>query len=133
MMPTPEDHVAICDLVARYCLTLDRHDVEAWVALYLPDATYAVYGRSFDGHDGLRRMATGAPGGLHLGGPPVIDVIDDDTAHITRNLLFVERGQGESRCAVYDDVVRRTPDGWRIASTRCRFIVADGLSDRPAR
>src|SRR5574338_625739 len=66
--PTPEDHVAICDLLARYCLALDAGDVDGWVALFTPDARYEVYGRSFEGHAGLRRMLSGAPGGLHLGG-----------------------------------------------------------------
>jgi hypothetical protein len=78
-------------------------------------------------------MATGAPGGLHLGGPPVIEMIDSQRARTRRNLLFVERKDGISRSAVYDDELRRTEAGWRIASTRCRFIVAEGLSDRPAR
>ena len=133
MIATPEDHVAISALMARYCLTLDLDDVEGWVALFTDDATYEVYGRSFDGHEGLRKMLSGAPGGLHLGGPPVIEMVDPDHARTTRNLLFIERGDGASRSAVYNDDLRCTADGWRIAATRCRFIVADGLRDRPAR
>ncbi|TML16967.1 MAG: nuclear transport factor 2 family protein [Actinobacteria bacterium] len=133
MITTPEDHVAISALMARYCLTLDLDDVEEWVALFTHDATYEVYGRSFVGHEGLRKMLSGAPGGLHLGGPPLIEMVDRDHARTTRNLLFIERGDGASRSAVYNDELRRTADGWRIAATRCRFIVADGLSDRPAR
>jgi hypothetical protein len=132
MLPTPEDRGAISDLLARYCLTLDVDDVDGWVQLFTPDGRFEVYGRSWDGHEGLRRMATGAPGGLHLGGPPVIVVLDDDHARTTRNLLFVERGGSEQRSAVYTDELVRTADGWRIASCRCRFITADGLSDRPA-
>ena len=37
VLPTPEDQVAIIDLLARYCLTLDMDDVDGWVGLYLPD------------------------------------------------------------------------------------------------
>ncbi|MGH9365935.1 MAG: nuclear transport factor 2 family protein [Thermoanaerobaculia bacterium] len=133
MLPTPEDQVAISDLLARYCLTLDTDDVDGWVSLFLPDAHYEVYGRSFDGHEGLRKMMGGAPGGLHLGGPPVIEMTAPDRARTTRNLLFVERGTRESRSAVYIDELHRTADGWRIAHCRCRFLVADGLSDRPDR
>jgi hypothetical protein len=133
MTPSPDDHVAISELLARYCLTLDVDDVEGWVALFTPDAVYEVYGRSFDGHDGLRRMATAAPGGLHLGGPPVIEVLDGDHARTRRNLLFVEQGVGEQRSAVYDDELVRTEAGWRIARCRCRFIGPDGLGDRPPR
>ena len=133
MLPTPEDRGAICDLLARYCLSLDTDDVEGWVALFTPDARYEVYGRSFDGHEGLRRMLGGAPGGLHLGGPPVIELTAPDRARTTRNLLFVERRTGASSSAVYTDELQRTADGWRIVHCRCRFIVADGLDDRPDR
>jgi hypothetical protein len=125
--------VAIADLLARYCLTLDADDVDGWVELFLPDARYEVYGRSFDGHEGLRKMLDGAPGGLHLGGPPIIEMTGPDRAKTTRNLLFVDRATRESRSAVYTDELHRTAAGWRIAHIRCRFIVADGLSDRPDR
>ena len=131
MLPTPEDQVAISDLIARYCLTLDLDDVEGWVALFTPDASYEVYGRSFDGHEGLRGMMGAAPGGLHLGGPPVIEMRDADHARTRRNLLFIERESGVSRSAVYTDELTRTADGWRFTRVRCQFIVKDGLSDRP--
>ncbi|MEI8001880.1 MAG: nuclear transport factor 2 family protein [Actinomycetes bacterium] len=130
-LPTPEDQVAIGQLLARYCLTLDLDDVEGWLACFTADAVYEVYGRTFTGHDGIRRMVEGAPGGLHLGGPPVITMDGPDRAHSRRNLLFAERGTGATRNAVYDDTLVRTPDGWRIAHCRCRFIVATGLADRP--
>jgi len=32
---------------------------------------------------------------------------------------------------VYADELQRTADGWRIAHCRRRFLVADGLGDRP--
>jgi hypothetical protein len=131
VLPTPEDHVAITDLLARYCLALDTDDAEGWIALFAPDVRYEVYGRSFEGHEGLRRMLGAAPGGLHLGGPPVIEMIAPDHARTRRNLLFVDRRTGESRSAVYTDELQRTAAGWRIAHTRVRFIVADGLGDRP--
>jgi hypothetical protein len=131
MLPSPADQVAISDLIARYCITLDFDDIEGWVALFTPDAAYEVYGRTFDGHDGLRRMLGAAPGGLHLGGPPVIEMVDADHARTRRNLLFVDRTNGSSRNAVYTDDLVRTSDGWRIARVRCQFIVAEGLSDRP--
>jgi hypothetical protein len=76
-------------------------------------------------------MMGGAPGGLHLGGPPVVEQVDDDHATSRRNLLFVERETGTRRSAIYDDELVRTADGWRIAKTRCQFIVKTGLADRP--
>ena len=130
--PSPEDHVAITELLARYCLALDLDDVEAWVALFTEDARYEVFGRVFEGHEGLRKLLAGAPGGLHLGGLPVIELLDASRARTTQNLLFVDRATGATRSAVYDDELRRTERGWRFAKRRCRFIVAGGLGDRPA-
>ena len=127
-----DDHADIRNLLARYCLLLDHDDVDQWVTLFTADATYQVYGHEFRGHDGLRQMLSGAPGGLHLGGPPVVELVAADRARTQQNLLFVDRTTGELRSAVYDDVVVRTGDGWRFASRRCRFIVPDGLGDRPA-
>ena len=132
MSTTTDDHTDIRNLMARYCLTLDLDDVDGWVELFTPEAVYEVYGRAFVGHDGLRGMATAAPGGLHLGGPVVID-IDGDRARTTRNLLFVERTTNEHRHAVYNDDLVRTDAGWRIAHCRCRFHGPDGLTDRPPR
>ncbi len=125
------------DLLARYCLALDRHDVEAWVALFTTDATYHVYGRTFEGHDGLRSMMTNAPRGLHLGGQPVVELHDDGRASVQQNLLFLEVATGALRGAVYDDVLVRQ-DGvatsrWLFSTRRCRFITPDGLQDRPPR
>jgi 3-phenylpropionate/cinnamic acid dioxygenase small subunit len=133
MKLTPEDDLEIRNLLARYCLLLDQDDVEQWVQLFTPDATYHVYGRAFVGHDGLRTMMAAAPGGLHLGGPPAIEPIDGDHALTQQNLLFMERTGNEMRRSLYDDELVRTDEGWRIASRRCRFITADGLSDRPDR
>jgi hypothetical protein len=131
-MSTSADELEIRNLLARYCLALDLDDVDGWVALFTEDAVYAVYGREFVGHEGLRSMSAGAPGGFHLGGPPVID-LEGDRARTTRNLLFVERTTGERRHAVYDDELVRTPEGWRIARCTCRFHTPEGLRDRPPR
>ena len=125
-----DDHAEIRNLLARYCVYLDLDDAEGWVGLFTPDAVYQVYGREFVGHNGLRAMAVAAPGGFHLGGPAMID-LDGDRAATMRNLLFVEPATGETRRAVYDEDLVRTPDGWRITRCRCRFHGPDGLADRP--
>lgn len=133
MKLTPEDDTEIRNLLARYCLLLDQDEVEPWVQLFTPDASYHVYGRAFVGHEGLRKMMSGAPGGLHLGGPPAIEAVDADHARAQQNLLFIERSGAEMRRSLYDDELVRTDEGWRIATRRCRFITAEGLSDRPDR
>jgi 3-phenylpropionate/cinnamic acid dioxygenase small subunit len=127
----PDDDAAVRNLLARYCVLLDQERIDEWVQLFTADATYEVYGRPFTGHDGLRKMLRGAPTGLHLGGPPAVDVVDDDHVTAQQNLLFVDSATGEQRSALYDDELVRTPAGWRIAHRRCRFITADGVADRP--
>ena len=112
-----DDDAAIRTLLARYCLALDRDDVDSCLAQFVPDLTYRVYGRTYTGQDGLRRMLTRAPGGLHLGGNPVVE-IDGDTARTEQNALFVDSATGEARGVVYDDELVRTAAGWRIASRR---------------
>jgi 3-phenylpropionate/cinnamic acid dioxygenase small subunit len=128
-----EDHAEIANLLARYCLLLDHDDVDGWVSLFVTEGTYGVYGRSFNGHDGLREMMAGAPGGLHLGGPPVVELVGADRARTRQNLMFVDRATNEIRSAVYDDELVRTDAGWRFLSRRCQFIGPDGLGDRPPR
>ena len=126
------DDAEIRNLLAEYCLLLDHDDVDGWVGLFTLDASYVVHGRTFTGHDGLHTMLSGAPGGLHLGGPPVVEIVDATHARTRQNLLFVDRANGVMRSAVYDDQLVRTDDhGWRFAFRRCQFIGPEGLSDRP--
>jgi len=134
MAEVTDDRIEIANLLARYCLTLDHHDIDGWVLLFTPDARYAVYGRTFDGHEGLRKMMAAAPRGLHLGGPPEIE-LHGDRAVTRQNLLFVQADTQEFRLSVYsDELVRTASDGWRIATRSCQFMGFDGvLSDRPPR
>jgi 3-phenylpropionate/cinnamic acid dioxygenase small subunit len=129
--PTGEEYAAIANLLAHYCLSLDYDDTDTWVSLFTEDGSFEVYGRTFDGRVGLRRMMDAAPKGLHLGGPPLVRMHDGDRAQTEQNLLFIDRENGDSRSAVYRDEVVRTEEGWKIRKRTCRFIVADGLSDRP--
>ena len=64
-----EDRLAITELFARYCWCFDTADVEGFVALFAPDATYESHGgRRFVGHEAiggyLRQAAAvrGCPG-----------------------------------------------------------------------
>lgn len=134
MVDTSSDRAEILNLLARYCVTLDHHDIAGWVSLFTSDATYVVYGRAFEGHEGLRTMMEAAPRGLHLGGPPEID-LHGDRATTRQNLLFVQADTQELRLAVYcDELVRTAEEGWRIASRKCQFMGSDGvLGDRPPR
>ncbi len=128
---TTADQLAIGQILARYCLYLDRQDTDGWIGLFTPDGVYEVYGRTWEGHDRLRAMADAAPPGLHLGGPPVIEPTGDGRARSYRNLLFVPLDDQPHRRALYTDDLVKTPDGWRIQRCRCQFVTPDGIADRP--
>jgi hypothetical protein len=140
--PSVEDHLALLDLWSRYCMTMDRGDVDGYVQLFTPDAVYTVFGREFVGHDGVRELLNGVPPGLHLGGVPVIEMLDDGRARTRHNLLHVPGGDQpdergftpdvkEPKRVVYDGEMHKTVDGWRIARWHCRFIGPAGIQDHP--
>ncbi len=131
MATSADDYTAIANLLAQYCLALDHDEVDRCVALFTEDGSFEVYGRSFDGRDRIRKMMLSAPGGLHLGGPPLVELVDGDRALTKQNLLFIDRSGGEFRRTLYADELRRTSEGWRIRKRRCQFITADGVKDRP--
>jgi len=127
------DHLEIRNLLARYCLHLDFLEVDEWIALFTEDCTYRVYGKVWEGHAGIRRIAEGAPKGLHLGGVTEIALIDGDRAITRHNLLFLENGSTELRRALYEDKLVRQDGSWKFAERHVRFLTADGISDRPER
>ena len=102
-MSSPDRDLAeIQVLLAKYGNRLDRSDHAGWVDLFTSDGRFEVYGRSFDGPDGLLRMAETAPPGLHLTSAPLIE-IDGDEADVEQSFLFVDQVTRESQ----DRMVRR--------------------------
>jgi uncharacterized protein (TIGR02246 family) len=125
-----DDEAAIRELVAGYALALDAGDTDACVDLFLPDAEFIVYGRTFAGHEGIGKMFRDAPRGLHLTGVSRIDV-RDDIATARSQVLFVRAGDLHLRPALYDDELVRVAGQWRFRRRRCQFVTSRGLSDSP--
>jgi uncharacterized protein (TIGR02246 family) len=125
-----DDHTAIRQVIAAYALALDAGDIEQCVALFVPDAEFRVYGRTFAGHDGISRMFRDAPRGLHHTGVSRIDV-RGDTATARSQVLFVRAGDLHLRPALYDDELVLTDGHWRFRRRRCQFVTSRGLSDSP--
>ena len=130
-MTTRDDRSEIVDLLARYTNLLDRGGHQAWVELFTEDARFLVYGRSFDGREGLLEMAAAAPAGLHLAGAPVVEV-DGDRATVQQSFLFVDQVTRSQQIGWYDDVLVRDGGRWRFRSRRSTFLGPNGPSDRPA-
>jgi uncharacterized protein (TIGR02246 family) len=125
-----DDRAAIHELIAAYALALDAGDIGGCVALFVPDAEFLVYGRSFAGLDGIGTMFRDAPRGLHLTGVSRIDV-RGDTATARSQVLFVRAGDLHLRPALYDDELVRADGQWRFQRRRCQFVTSRGLSDSP--
>jgi SnoaL-like domain len=129
-MAHAEDFEAISMLLASYCTRMDRVDAEGWADLFTEDGRFFALGRSFDGRARLERLAREADRGVHLVGPPVIDV-DGERATAQQNFVFVLQVDHGMRIGWYDDELVRTSDGWRFRSRRCTFVSATGPSERP--
>jgi uncharacterized protein (TIGR02246 family) len=125
-----DDETAIREVIAAYALALDAGDIDACVALFVPDAEFEVYGRSFVGTDGIDTMFRNAPRGLHHTGVSHVDVTGD-TATARSQVLFVRAGDLHLRPALYDDELVRADGRWRFRRRRCQFVTSRGLSDSP--
>jgi hypothetical protein len=129
-MDRADDLEALRVLLANYCIKMDRRDADGWAELFTPDGQFFAFGRSFDGHDGLRKLATTSPLGVHLAGEPVLE-LDGDEATAQQSFVFVYADDHHLRIGFYDDVLVRTDGGWRFRTRRCTFQTADGPADRP--
>ena len=113
------DQLAIRELVARYNYAIDEGRPEEWVATFVPEGTFesSALG-THTGTDALLNFAHGyiaAFTGRHCTSDFVIDV-DGDDARSRCYLIAVNNAAAPiiSTTAVYEDVLRRTPDGWRF-------------------
>jgi hypothetical protein len=113
------DQIEIRELVARYNYAIDEGRPEEWVSTFVPDGTFesAALG-SHTGPDALLAFATGyiaAVEGRHCTTDFVVEV-DGDDARSRCYLIAVNNSAAPivSTTAVYEDVLRRTTDGWRF-------------------
>ncbi|HTU85598.1 MAG TPA: nuclear transport factor 2 family protein [Solirubrobacteraceae bacterium] len=133
---TAEDRLEILELVtiADNCAT--SRDVDAYVGLFTEDGTMSGAMGEAIGRDALRRTVSnvwaGEPAGtLHLTLNATI-VDSDEEARVTSVMLMVTDDQPPRLLgwASVRQVVRRTAEGWRIAS---RAIQTPGAIAAPQR
>jgi hypothetical protein len=114
-----EDQFAIRELVARYNYAIDEGRAEEWVATFVPDGTFE--STALGTHTGAEALLAFAKGyieafpGRHCTSDFVIDV-DGDDARSRCYLIAVNNAAAPiiAATAVYEDVLRRTPEGWRF-------------------
>ena len=114
-----EDQFAIRELVARYNYAIDEGRAEEWVTTFVPDGTFE--SSALGTHTGAEALLAFAKGyisavsGRHCTSDFVVEV-DGDDARSRCYLIAVSNAAAPivSTTAVYEDVLRRTPDGWRF-------------------
>jgi hypothetical protein len=113
------DQLEIRELVARYNYAIDEGRPEEWVATFVPDGTFESTALgTHSGPEGLHAFAVGyidAFVGRHCTSDFTVE-IDGDEARSRCYLIAVNNAGPPSilATAVYEDVLRRTPEGWRF-------------------
>ncbi|MCW2767271.1 MAG: hypothetical protein JWO11_3230 [Nocardioides sp.] len=131
-----EDELAVTRLIASYGPLVDAGEADATAELWAEDGSYDVEGwqmrdredvRSMvrsDGHQGLI-----AGGCSHFLGPAHVTLSGDDAVAVCESVLVRHRDGGYSvrRAGANHFVLRRGPDGWRIAHRTTRAL--DGSAE----
>ncbi|WP_406813492.1 nuclear transport factor 2 family protein [Mycobacterium sp. M23085] len=121
-----DDKIAIQELAHRQLNYLDTHDVDSWADCWIPDGKFiATYG-DFEGHEAIKEFIRGhiaagkEDGARHLLTNYVIESDGDDRARVSSLVLKVQVVKPPFIIAsgVYNDVVVRTPAGWKFESRR---------------
>ena len=128
---TPADRTAITDLIHLHGHLVDGGELERAGDLFTEDVTYDVtdFGLgTLSGAAALREAALAVgdanPVGHHVTNV-VITPIDGRSARVRSKGIGV-MADGSAGSAVYDDVVIRTPDGWRLHTRAMTFVRRSG-------
>lgn len=123
MSLSADDKIAIQELSNTHVKYLDAHDVEAWAGCWVPDGKFiATYG-TFEGHEAIKEFIRGhikagkEDGARHTLMNYVIEG-DGDRATVYSLVVKVqvEKAPFIIATGVYNDVVVRTPEGWKFES-----------------
>ena len=117
----------ICQLLARYAVTITQGDIEGLLAVFTADGNYSAFGDTYPLEE-FPALVAAAPRGLFLTGMPVIE-LSGDTGTGTQPLCFVDHATHELRIGYYNDTYLRTADGWRLRTRAMTFIRRSGAHD----
>lgn len=129
--PAPATHIALEQLIARYCDGVIRNDADTWISTWTDDATWELRpGAAVDGRDTILATWTKAmkafswvvqsPGACVF---EVDEVAGTGSGRITiHERLKPVKGEAVSRIAVYHDTYRRIGGDWRFAGRRLELI-----------
>lgn len=126
MSVTPEDHVGIHNLYARYPILMDEDDEDGLADCFTADGVFRISGQG--SHRGpeeikalVRKTAAGRP--RHITVNLWIKGVEDGTASTTAYFLLVDIDSGETVAyGRYTDVPVRCDDGvWRWRERQVQF------------
>ncbi len=121
----------ICQLLARYAVTITRGDIDGLLAVFTPDGSYSAFGDTYPLAE-FPDLVAAAPRGLFLTGTPVIELSagnEPSTATGTQPLCFIDQATHDLRIGYYNDTYVRTGGGWRLRTWAMTFMRRNGAHD----
>ena len=131
------DRAEIRELLSRFCHAWDHGDPEEVVALFVPEGRFVTLTGEFDGHTALRAMTRSAARQLihakvtqHWVGNVVVTETASDEGRVNSYCVSIGIRDGELKVSMmseYDDIVVRTPAGWRFKARSITRILPKHL------
>jgi 3-phenylpropionate/cinnamic acid dioxygenase small subunit len=116
---TPEDRMAVEDVMARYVWAVDSLDADGYVAVFTEDAVIDSNGAISKGHGEIRKVVTGLlqrrEDAKAKGLPPPANLY-----HVISNVRITFPKKDEAMHRSYWQTVRRDKDGRMIAAAMGR-------------
>ena len=123
-MTIEQEILAIQGLLARYCVLLDKLDLDGFADLWEPDGEMHVGRATWRGRDEIVANVGAATRGLHLAALPDLSV-SGEAATGEQNFVFVASATRDLVLGRYEDRYLRAENGWRFARRRIVFVGAD--------
>jgi uncharacterized protein (TIGR02246 family) len=117
MTTATEDLEEIRTLLARYCFAIDAKKADVFAELFTEDGIFDIkVAPAIKGREALRQFVPSIPDGTrHMTMNEIIE-LDDDQATVRAYVLVMKESPREiGTVGEYEDILSRTPDGWRFA------------------
>jgi 3-phenylpropionate/cinnamic acid dioxygenase small subunit len=126
-------HIAIQQVLYRYCAALDEIDLSTMLRCFSVDCVLSTIRGDYEGHDGIRefmRFVSERHDGLtrHLICNPIIQVVGESATCNSTWVVLEHRAERLvlRSCGVYDDrFVRAGDNAWAVRSRVIRHLYRD--------
>jgi hypothetical protein len=132
---SPQDHMEIQQLYARYNVLIDRGDAEGWASTFTPDGQF----NQFVGRESLIKFVKGVHertgGQRRHWNSNLIVAGDSRKAQGSVYLMWLDVGTKPATVfttAIYTDELVRTADGWRFSKRQTKPDQPPAAAQAPA-